>query len=212
MKCLFLTLMCLLVFRNAEAQNSFSGELKYNASIFYPDTNLVYKTWEVKLFTNDTIVRVETETPALGTQIYIRNMQLEKAYLLLVVEEQKFAIQTDLTKKQSSDSTKKAYTYKKKFFGGKKINGLKCKKYHLVYSDKIEFDCYFAKSLSNKYLEVYKDIPGLAVDYYIPNEDGLIHYQLIENKQTVLDRSFFGIPSDYKRVSFEEFMKAIGME
>jgi hypothetical protein len=212
MKFLFLITLFFLPIQSTFAQKEFTGELKYVASINYPDTSLVYKSWEVKLYTNDTIVRVETETDALGTQIYIRNMQLEKAYLLLDVQEQKFAIQTDLTKKQNSDSSKTAYTFKKKFFGGKTINGLKCKKYHIVYSESIEFDCYFAKGLSNKYLEVYRNIPGLAVDYFIPNEDGLIHYQLVEQKSVPVNRNLFGIPSDYKRVSFEEFMKAIGME
>lgn len=195
----------------SNAQKPFTGELNYKSTMKYPDTNLIYKSWEVKLFTNDTIVRVETETDALGNQIYIRNMAIEKAYLLIEMDGQKFAIQTDLNKKKAADTTKIVYTHKKKLFGGKKINGIKCNKYRIVYSEKIQFDCYFAKNISNKYLEVYENIPGLAVDYYIPNEDGLIHYELTKIEEKKVERNLFGIPSDFKRVSFEEFMKSMGL-
>ena len=207
---LFLFSFILISFKSL-AQKPFSGELNYKSTMNFPDTNLVYKSWDVKVFTNDTIVRVETQTDALGNQIYIRNITVGKAYLLIDMDGQKFAIQTDLNKKKAADTTKIAYTHKKKIFGGKKINGIKCRKYHIVYSEKIQFDCYFAKNISNKYLEVYENIPGLAVDYFIPNEDGLIHYQLIKIDEKKVDRNLFGIPSDYKRVSFEEFMKSMGL-
>lgn len=209
-KNLFLLSLLMIAF-HSNAQKPFTGELNYKSSMTYPDTNLVYKSWNVTLYTNDTIVRVETETDALGKQIYIRNMAVEKAYLLIEMEGQKFAIQTDLNKKKAADTTKIVYTYKKKIFGGKKINGIKCNKYHIVYSEKIQFDCYFAKNISNKYLEVYENIPGLAIDYYIPNEDGLIHYELTKIEEKKVERNLFGIPSDFKRVSFEEFMKSMGL-
>jgi len=35
----------------------------------------------------------------------------------------------------------------------------------------------------------------------------LIHYELVEKKEEVINRDLFGIPSDYKRISFEEFMR-----
>ena len=62
------------------SQEAFSGVLKYKATVMAPDTNKVWKSWNVTLYTNDTVVRVETETEQFGVQVYIRNMLLNKAY------------------------------------------------------------------------------------------------------------------------------------
>ena len=50
-------------------QKTFVGSFSYHASISYADTSLLAKEWKVKIYTNDTIVRVETETGQFGTQI-----------------------------------------------------------------------------------------------------------------------------------------------
>lgn len=188
----------------SHAQQPFSGVLKYKAGLLAPDTNAVIKSWGVTLYTNDTIVRVETETEQFGVQVYIRNMNLNKAYLLLQLDGQKYAIQTDLSKK-SDTTVAKGYTVKKKF-GSKKVAGVKARKYFIKDENTAGFYCYFAKKMPNKYLQVYPEVSGLAVDYYIPSQDGLIHYELVEKKTEALSRDLFGIPSDYKRISFEEFM------
>lgn len=185
-------------------QKPFYGELIYRASISYADTNLVIKEWNVRVFTNDTIVRVETETGQFGTQVYIRHMELGKAYLLLDLEGEKYAIQTTLTKK--TDTIPANYTVTKKR-GCKKIAGVKCRRYLVKDKDADGFYCYFAKKINHKYLEVYPEVPGLAADYFLPSQEGLIHYQLVEIKPEPVNRDLFGIPSDYKRVSFEEFLK-----
>ncbi|MGV3609497.1 MAG: hypothetical protein ACO1N0_01015 [Fluviicola sp.] len=189
---------------SAFSQRPFSGLLKYKATVMAPDTNKVWKSWNVTLYTNDTVVRVETETEQFGVQVYIRNMTLNKAYLLLELDGNKYAIHTDLSKKK--DSIQKGYTVTKKM-GSKKIAGMKGKRY-LVKDENTEgYYCYFSKKLGNKYLQVYPEVSGLALDYYIPSQDGLIHYELVEKKEESVNRDLFGIPSDYKRISFEEFMK-----
>lgn len=186
------------------SQTKFSGVLKYKATVMAPDSNKVWKSWDVTLYTNDTVVRLETQTQQFGVQVYIRNMVLNKAYLLLELDGNKYAIQTDLSKK--TDTIKKTYTVKKKM-GSRKIAGLKAQKY-LVKDENTEgYYCYFSKKLGNKYLQVYPEVKGLAVDYYIPSQDGLIHYELVEKKEETVNRDLFGIPSDYKRISFEEFMR-----
>ena len=189
----------------AFSQSPFSGVLKYKASVMVPDSNKIWKSWNVTLYTNDTVVRVETETEQFGVQVYIRNMTLNKAYLLLELDGNKYAIHTDLSKKK--DSIPKTYTVTKKM-GSKKIAGQKAKKYFIKDDNTEGYYCYFSKKLGNKYLQVYPEVKGLALDYYIPSQDGLIHYELIEKKDETINRDMFGIPSDYKRISFEEFMRA----
>jgi hypothetical protein len=194
----------LLIAFSGFSQTKFSGVLKYKATVMAPDTNAVWKSWNVTLYTNDTVVRLETETQQFGVQVYIRNMSLNKAYLLLELDGNRYAIQTDLSKK--TDSIKKTYTVKKKM-GSKKIAGLKAQKYFVKDENTDGYYCYFSKKLGNKYLQVYPEVKGLALDYYIPSQDGLIHYELIEKRDEPVNRDLFGIPSDYKRISFEEFMR-----
>lgn len=185
------------------------GVFEYTATIMVPDTNVIYKQWSVVIRTNDTIVRVETETEMFGNQVYLRNMPLNKAYLLLNMGQKGYAIQTDLTKKAGEEKEAQYTITKAK--GKKKIAGYKCQKYHV--SDLMDgkvvgdgYDCYFSKKISNKYLEVYPEVPGMAFDYYIPTSEGLIHYELISFKKEVVDRNLFGVPSDYEKITFDQFM------
>ena len=186
------------------AQKPFYGTLKYQATIMVPDTNVVYKQWNITISTNDTVVRTETETEMFGNQVYIRNMALNRAYLLINMTGTGYAIQNDLSKKDTANAENQYVI--KKVKGKKKIQGYKCQKYHIV--DKGDetgtgYDCYFTKKISSKYLEVYKQIPYLAVDYFIPSTEGMIHYELKEVKLETVSRDMFGIPSDYKRISFD---------
>ena len=188
------------------------GYFDYKATLYMPDTNLVLNSWNVRVYTNDTIVRVETETQ-LGIQVYIRHMSLNKAYLLLDFEGQRYAIQTDLEKQEEKpDTLDNKYIFKKKF-GSTTISGIKCKRY-LVTDTRInkQYTCYFAKKIGNKYLEVYREIPGLAVDYYLANEDGLVHYELTGLTLTDVNRDLFGVPSDCKRITFDEFVNLFSGE
>lgn len=182
------------------------GYFDYRATLYMPDTNVVLNSWNIRVYTNDTIVRVETETQ-LGMQVYIRHMSLNKAYLLLDFDGQRYAIQTDLEKGgEKTDTLATKYSIKKKM-GSKTIAGVKCRRYHV--SDKRvneEYDCYFAKKIGNKYLEVFSEVPGLAVDYYLPSEDGLVHYELTGLTLTDVNRDLFGVPSDCKRITFDEFV------
>lgn len=202
-KIALLVFSCLLA-SCLHAQKPFSGTLEYTASIMRPDTNVVLKSWKVYLYTNDTVVRVETETDQLGVQVYIRNMNLNKAYLLLKLDTMRFAIQTDLSK--TNPEAKKSYTIKKGK-GKKKVVGLKSQKYVVTEENDDTYSCFFTKKLSGKYLQVYSEIPYLATDYFIPSQNGLIHYELTKIERKQVDRNLFGIPSDFEKISFEEFIK-----
>lgn len=183
-----------------------SGVFAYKASITLPDTNIVLNSWNVWVYTNDTISRVETETPQFGKQVYIRHMELKKAYLLLEYEGMKYAIQTDLQERKR-DTIAPEYTITRKLFGGKKVAGIKSRRYYVVDKNQKEgYYCYFAKKISGKYLEVYPEVGGLATDYFLPSPDGLIRYELVSFTEKPLSRDLFGIPSDYKKITFDEFV------
>lgn len=210
MKQLFSCLFVLGFVLTVSAQKKpLTGVFEYKATINYSDTNLVMRTWSVKAYTNDTIVRVETETGPFGVQVYIRHMELGKAYLLLEYDGAKYAIQTDLNRTAKNDTIAPEYTVKKKW-GSKTVAGIKCRKYYVHDKDQPEgYDCWFAKKIPNKYLEVYPEVPGLAIDYFLPSQDGLIHYELVQFTPQPANRDLFGIPSDYKRITFDEFVNTV---
>ena len=59
---------------------------------------------------------------------------------------------------------------------------------------------------------MYPEVDGLATDYYLPSPDGLIHYELTVFTEKPLNRDLFGIPSDYKKITFDEFMNLFAGE
>ena len=203
-----LILFCLLSF-SLFSQNyePFEGKLVY--SIEMADTSLhkYFPTRTMIVYTNDTIVRIENETQQLGKQVVIKHTILNKSILLLQNGTDKYAIQTDLSKqKAKSDSLKPQITYKKKF-GKRKILNLKANRIELtVKGKKQKIEILYLKNLSPKYIDAYNEVPGLPVRYYINTEDGVAVYTLVYMEKVKLNRDLFGVPIDYKKVSFDQFM------
>lgn len=155
------------------------------------------------LYTNDTLVRIESETMQLGQQILIKHLQLHKYYILLEVNEQKFAIQHT----EAKDTVASKYVFKHKR-GSKLFDGKKAKKI-LVSTPHYPkpLVMYYFKDINPIYLEAIKGIPGLPAEYFLRNEDGIYHYTLIDFSEEKPSKDLFGVPSDYKKVSFDEFIQ-----
>jgi hypothetical protein len=197
----FLSFSCL-----SQTFEPFQGKLVY--SIEMADTSLhkFIPTRTMIVYTNDTIVRIENETPQLGKQVVIKNTLLNKSILLLQSGDSKYAIQTDLSK-QKTDSTSNNLLYKKKF-GKRKLLGFKANRIEIQKKgQKKSIEVLYLKQFSPKYVDAYKEIPGLPVRYYINTEDGIAVYTLIYFEKVKLNRDLFGIPIDYKRVSFDQFLE-----
>lgn len=156
------------------------------------------------LYTNDTVSRTENFTPSLGKQVNIRHMELDKAYILVESDFGNFAIQQP----QTADSLKSKTSYRfKKKCGKRKVLGMKAKRYfvdHNSFEEPIEF--LYLKNYSNKYLNNFSEIPGLLVKFSVVTPDAILDYELIRFNPYQPSRDLFGIPSDYKRVSLDEFL------
>ena len=184
----------------------FTGMLEYRISP--RDTSLqgLVDDNSMVIYTNDTITRMENFTGSLGKQTTIRHMGLNKSYLMIDVSDtMRFAIQTDLN---LTDSLKKLtkYTFEKKLFK-RKILGMKAKRMmvnHPDFEEPIEF--LYLKKYSREYINNFEFIPGLLVKYSVVTPDGVLDYELVKFSQYTPDRDLFGVPSNYKRVSFDEFM------
>lgn len=158
------------------------------------------------IYTNDTLLRIENDTDQLGKQVIIKHMTLNKSYLLLKTPIANYAIQAD-------HGTQKVdtfpYTYKKKW-GKRTICGMKANRLKVTNSNfpkKMEF-LYFKKT-SQKYLNAFENFPGLPVQYYVPTPDGIYEYKLIFMEESHPEKDLFGIPSDFKKVTFDQFMDEI---
>lgn len=160
------------------------------------------------VYTNDTITRIENFTDQLGKQVVIHHMVLNKSYMLLETPVGKFAIQTN-NNVRDTVVREDAYTMTKKC-GRTAIMGRKAKKLLVSYKDsETNLEFLYLKGYSNKYLNNFENSPGLLVKYSLPTEDGILDYELIRMNPYQPDRDLFGIPSDYERVSFDEFLKRI---
>jgi len=59
---------------------------------------------------------------------------------------------------------------------------------------------------SNKYINTLENFPGLPVRYYIATVDGIYRYELTSIEFSKPEKDRFGIPSNYKRMTFDQFM------
>ncbi len=189
----------------AQKKTSFIGMLEYEITPADTSKNNVSAITKMFVYTNDTITRTENFTNQLGQQVAIRHMEKQKSYLLLITDLGKFALKTDHS---ISDSIKKEsqYVFKKKWFK-RKIAGEKANRmivYHPDFKEPIEF--LYLKKKPNKYLNIYTEIPGLLLKYSIVTADGILDYKLVNFKEYIPNKDLFGIPSDFYRITFDEFI------
>jgi hypothetical protein len=207
-----LLLLEMFIFTNAPAygqkgKSPFVGTLTYKITICDTALQKFVPTRYMRIHSDDTLTRIENESDRLGLQVVIKHMQLNKSYLLLQTPFGKYAIQTDHN--QSKQDSVLPYSFKKKF-GKKKICGLKATKTsvrHKGFADPMVFYC--VKKYSPKYLNTFENAPGLPVIYYIPTNDGMYKYELIEVELRKPAHDLFGIPSDFERVTFDQFMEEV---
>jgi hypothetical protein len=201
----------LLVFSSSYSQfkKPFVGTLVYEVTnLDRPeDTPL-----EMIVFSLDSLVRIETPSPVFGAQIFIKHIPRKKSYLLISLSEtDHYAIKDDFKNSDSSKIQVK-YIWKRKW-GKKTIGGLNAKKVKLtLLKSNQSFDCYYSKEFAAKYQDAYQDFPGIPLEYYVETEDGIIKYILKKHNKIAPNYDLFGIPSNYNRVTFDEFVDLLNKQ
>ena len=61
----------------------------------------------------------------------------------------------------------------------------------------------------NKYLNNFEGIPGIVAKYSVVTPDGVLDYELIRFNEYTPNRDLFGIPSDYERVTIDQFIETM---
>lgn len=181
------------------------GMLEYKITVRDTSLKELVPDNAMRVYTNDTITRLENFSAQLGSQTTIRHMEKNKSYLLLTVYDTvHFAIKTDLNKTDTSSTSE--YTYNKKCFKKKHLD-MRCNRImvnHPSFEEPIEF--LYLKKYSRKYLNNFEGVPGLLVKYSVPTPDAILDYELVEIREFEPNRDLFGIPAEYKKVTFDEFM------
>ena len=75
---------------------------------------------------------------------------------------------------------------------------------HPDFEQPIEF--LYLKGYSSKVVDAYPQIGGIPTKYSIITPDAIFDYTLVKISEYTPDHDLFGIPSDYERISFDEFM------
>ncbi|HLU86761.1 MAG TPA: hypothetical protein VKZ44_03330 [Taishania sp.] len=197
---------CLLV-SNVFSQKQFEGVLTYQIEIADTSLRSFYPSSIMTIYTNDTLLRVETKTENLGDQILIHHFQKNKGYLLIQTALGKYAIQIP----EDTTHTQK-YTYKKTR-GKQEILGLKSKK--LLVKTKnhdAPLTAFYHKKISAKYIPGFDYFPGLVTSYQVHTNDGIYNHTLIAIERKKVDKDLFGIPSDYTRISMSDFVDLMTSE
>lgn len=194
----------------AQKRIPFTGMLEYKITVHDTTLRSLFPDNAMIVYTNDTITRIENFTSQLGKQVVLRHMELKKSYLLLVTQAGKFAIRTDESKVDHSNdsiSAKREFVFVKKG-GKKKIVNRKANRMlvsHPEFETPIEF-LYF-KKIANKYTTFYPELPGLPVKFSVPTADGIVDYELVKMSEYSPNHDLFGVPSDHKLVTFDEFLE-----
>ena len=201
MRYFLLALLLSLFITSGFSQNkgSFSGELTYE--IERVDKKDSIRSFMI-IYAKDSLLRVVNFNSISGKQELIKHLRLNRSYLLVESDQQNFAVRTN---EHLIIDTLENYSFKKQK-GTRKIAEIKVKKLrvkHKEISEDLTF--YYTKSISSKYANIYKNLPGLPLLFYVPTVDGLLKYTLKELKNNNPPLDLFMIPQGYKIISFEEF-------
>ena len=196
-----IALLLFLFIKSVFSQNKglFSGELTYE--IERVDKKDSIRSFMI-IYAKDSLLRVVNFNSISGKQELIKHLRLNRSYLLVESDQQNFAVRTN---EHLIKDTIQNYTFKKQM-GTRKIAEIKVKKLrvkHKEISEDLTF--YYTKSISSKYANIYKNLPGLPLLFYVPTVDGLLKYTLKELKNNNPPLDLFMIPQGYKIISFEEF-------
>jgi hypothetical protein len=203
-----LILFHVCVFSIGFGQNKvgFSGKLVYSVHVIDSLNHKEIPAGFMTIYTNDTLLRIENLTPQLGLQVLIKHLVFNKSYLLIQTANGNYAIQTDHA---SEKVIPNPYVYKKGK-GRKKIAGLLSRS--LIVCDtttKEKLKFYYYKNMFNNYLNMNNSYPGLLTEYYIKTDVGYFKYRLVVHENLIPEKDLFGIPSSYRKISFNDFMHEI---
>jgi hypothetical protein len=200
---IFFLILCLFFTQKFLSQKNlpFSGELIY--SIERVDQKDTVRA-EMFIYARDSLIRVVNFNSESGKQELIKHLRLGKSYLLIETPKEKFAIRTN---EHLEKDKMKNYTFENKasfkIIAGKLARKVKVKQAQT----KNQLSFWIHKKIDAKYANVFMDLPGLPLIYYVPTDHGLYKYKLKSIKKSTPPMQLFSFGKEYKIVTFDEFYK-----
>jgi len=197
----FVLLSCTLEACWGQDANHFNGTLTYRIERVDVKDSVQAK---MIIFARDSLIKIVNFSSDFGKQETIKHLIYQKKYVLIELDNEKFAVQI---KDDPADTTEKTYSFCPTK-GHSKIAGVKGKKlaakFELVQN---ELTVVYTPKISAQYLGSFTDAPGLLLEYFVVNDHGLYKYTLESIDKKIPPVSLFMIPADYQKISLKAFME-----
>jgi hypothetical protein len=185
-----------------KVQERFEGKMVYKISSsrteHIDEDSLGYQI----VYAKDSMLRIENFTQ-LGKQVYIKHITKNRAYILMEFNGEKIALKS--IPEPPANAGK--YEFKKKR-GKQDIAGKSARKMQVKIPNVDSlFIMYYYDDISHDYSEAIPGLPGLPVKYTLIVNDELADFELIKFEQKEISIDFFGVPSDYKVMTMDEFVE-----
>ncbi len=186
---------------------TFSGKISYKISFKDSLGNPVVGMEEQKIaeYLNDTLLRVDQDSRA-GMQTTLINFSDSSYHILMDMQGVKLAIIMPENVFETADSLKPKIKYKCK---SKTIAGQKCKLAQLTYPDGREQDVYYAKKIPGKFNQKFYGLKGYPMSYQLDERGFELSFEATDVNTSPVDKSYLSIPEDYRRMTMDDFMKAL---
>jgi len=150
----------------------------------------------------------------LGEQITIINFKTKITTSLINLMGQKIAIEMGDIFESSENSNKPTIEY---IDDSKTIAGYECKK--AIYTittttddidEKIATEIYYSPEIPAQSNHQFKDLKGLPLEYSVTTQGMTMKIKAISVTKEKYTKKVFEIPSDYEKMTMEEFQKMMG--
>lgn len=187
-----------------EVQAAFQGKIIYKIKADIIDENATDSTNYQVVYAKDSMLRIENFT-AIGKQIYIKHIPRNRAYILMDIHKEKLAIQS--IPEATPNAGKYQFKTKRK---SKKIASKKAQAIEVIIPDiDSTFTMYYYPDLPAKYSEALYGIPGLPAKYTLFSNGVFYDYEIVSIEAYETNRDLFGIPTDHRIITMDEFYNLI---
>ena len=216
MKNLLVTFMALAIALPTIAQKSFEGTVTFGLE--YKDLPAEMAAMEAML-PDESVTRIKgqktrvEQSMGMGmSQVVITDIKNESGTLLMDMMGQKMAV--SMSKEELEKMEKKGADKKPEFKYSdsetKEIAGYKCSKATVSMEGVGEMEIYYTKDLPAGASKQFEGLKGFPLEYTVDSGQFKVKMTAKSVAKEKLDKSLFEIPSDFKKMTFDEFQKAMG--
>ncbi|MDC0304094.1 DUF4412 domain-containing protein [Flavobacteriales bacterium] len=216
MKQLFTALVAITIALPSLAQNKFEGTVVFGLE--YKDLPAEMAAMEAML-PDEMTTRIKGDKTRLEqsmgmgmSQVTITDMKTESGTLLMDMMGKKMAV--SMSKDELGKLEKKKAETKPKFNyvkgAGKEIAGYKCEKVMVTMEGVEEMELFYTNELPAGANKQFEGLKGFPLEYTMDSGQFKVKMTAKTVTKEKLDKSLFGIPSDFEKMTFAEFEKAMG--